>query len=132
MLRPVIASTVLGAAVGSLLAASVLFAWADGPTGTVSIDNFSFGPQTLTVKAGTTVTWTNRDDIPHGIASSNNAFKKSGALDTTTAIRLPSPRREAISTSVISIPTWWARSSSKRQRAATLRNNATIGDSNMD
>ena len=82
MLRPVIASTVLGAAVGSLLAASVLFAWADSPAGTVSIDNFSFGPQTLTVKAGTTVTWTNRDDIPHGIASSNNAFKKSGALDT--------------------------------------------------
>jgi plastocyanin len=69
MLRPVIAATVLGAAVGSLLAASVLFAWADGPTGTVSIDNFTFGPQTLTVKAGTTVTWMNKDDIPHGIAS---------------------------------------------------------------
>src|SRR5215467_11513899 len=82
MLRPVIASTVLGAAVGSLLAASVLFAWADSAAGTVSIDNFSFGTQTLIVKAGTTLTWTNRDDIAHGIASSNNAFKKSGALDT--------------------------------------------------
>jgi len=82
MLRPVIAVTALGAAVGSLLAASVLFARAEGSTSMVSIDNFSFGPQILTVKAGTTVTWTNRDDIPHGIASSNNAFKKSGALDT--------------------------------------------------
>jgi plastocyanin len=82
MLRPVIAATVLGAAVGSLLAASVLFARADGPTSTVSIDNFSFAPQTLTVKAGTTVTWTNRDDIPHGIGSANNAFKRSAALDT--------------------------------------------------
>ena len=82
MLRPVIAATVLGAIVGSLLAASVLFARADGPTSTVSIDNFSFGPQTLTVKAGTTVTWINRDDIPHGLASSNNAFKRSAALDT--------------------------------------------------
>ena len=82
MLRPIIATSVLGAAVGSLLAASVLFARADGPTSMVAIDNFSFGPQTLTVRAGTTVTWTNRDDIPHGIASSNNAFKKSGALDT--------------------------------------------------
>ena len=82
MLRPVIAATVLGAVVGSLLAASVLFARADGPTGTVSIDNFSFAPQTLTVKAGTTVTWNNRDDIPHGIGSSNNAFKRSPALDT--------------------------------------------------
>src|SRR6516225_4210184 len=47
-----------------------------------------------------------------------------------TAIRLPSPRREPISTSVISIPTWWARSSSKRQRGATPRNDVTIGDSN--
>jgi len=48
----------------------------------VSIDNFTFAPKTLTVKLGTTVTWTNHDDIPHGIASSDNAFKKSAALDT--------------------------------------------------
>jgi len=82
MLRPIIASLVLGAVVGSVLAAGVLFARAEGSPSTVTIDNFSFGPQTLTVKAGTTVTWTNRDDIPHGIASSNNAFKKSAALDT--------------------------------------------------
>jgi plastocyanin len=82
MLRPFIASSVLGAAVGSLLAASVLFARAEGTPNTVFIDNFVFGPKDLTVKAGTTVTWTNRDDIPHGVASSNNAFKKSAALDT--------------------------------------------------
>jgi plastocyanin len=82
MLRPVIAATALGAAVGSLLAAGVLFARADGMSSAVSIDNFSFSPATLTVKAGTTVTWTNRDDIPHGIASSNSAFKRSQALDT--------------------------------------------------
>jgi plastocyanin len=82
MLRPIIASTVLGAAVGSVLAASVLFARAEGIPNTVSIDNFTFGPKTLTVKAGTSVTWTNKDDIPHGIASSNNAFKRSPALDT--------------------------------------------------
>ena len=43
---------------------------------------FTFSPKELKVKAGTTVTWTNHDDIPHGIASSNNAFKKSKALDT--------------------------------------------------
>ncbi len=36
----------------------------------------------LTVKAGTTVTWTNKDDIPHGIASSNNAFTRSKPLVT--------------------------------------------------
>jgi plastocyanin len=28
------------------------------------------------------VTWTNKDDIPHGIAATNNAFKRSQALDT--------------------------------------------------
>jgi plastocyanin len=82
MLRPVFASTVLGAVVGSVLAAGVLFARAEGTPNTVFIDNFFFAPIDLTVKAGATVTWTNRDDIPHGIASSNNAFKKSTALDT--------------------------------------------------
>jgi amicyanin len=82
MLRPIIAVTMLGAVVGSFLAAGVLFARAEDPSSTVSIDNFSFSPKELKVKAGTTVTWTNRDDIPHGIASSNNAFAKSKALDT--------------------------------------------------
>ena len=48
----------------------------------ITIDNFTFSPKELKVKAGTTVTWTNHDDIPHGIASSNNAFAKSKALDT--------------------------------------------------
>ena len=82
MSRSVIAAIVLGAAVGSLMAPSVLFAQVDSPMSTLSIHNFTFTPQTLTVKAGTKVTWINKDDIPHGIASSNNAFKKSGALDT--------------------------------------------------
>jgi plastocyanin len=49
----------------------------------VKIDNFSFGPATLTVAVGTTVTWTNRDDIPHTVVSTDDpkAFK-SKALDT--------------------------------------------------
>ena len=49
----------------------------------VKIDNFSFSPPTLTVAAGTTVTWINRDDIPHTVVSSDDprAFK-SKALDT--------------------------------------------------
>jgi len=41
----------------------------------VKIDNFSFGPQTLTIPVGTTVTWTNRDDIPHTIVSTDGVFK---------------------------------------------------------
>jgi plastocyanin len=47
----------------------------------VRIDNFSFGPAALTVAAGTTVTWTNHDDIPHTVVSSDGVFK-SKALDT--------------------------------------------------
>ena len=49
----------------------------------VKIDNFSFGPPTLTVSAGTTVTWTNRDDIPHTVTSSDDPkVFKSKVLDT--------------------------------------------------
>lgn len=40
----------------------------------VKIDNFSFGPQTLTVSVGTTVVWTNRDDIPHTVVSTDGVF----------------------------------------------------------
>jgi len=50
-------------------------------TADVKIDNFSFGPPTLTVAVGTTVTWTNRDGIPHRVASTNSVFK-SKVLDT--------------------------------------------------
>ena len=50
-------------------------------TAEVKIDNFSFGPGTLTVPAGTTVTWTNRDDIPHTAVSTEGAFK-SKVMDT--------------------------------------------------
>jgi plastocyanin len=48
---------------------------------TVKIDNFVFGPQTLTVPVGTTVTWTNSDDIPHTSVSTDGVFK-SKVLDT--------------------------------------------------
>jgi plastocyanin len=47
----------------------------------VDIDQFTFTPQRLTVKAGTTVTWSNEDDVPHTVASSSKVFK-SKALDT--------------------------------------------------
>jgi Icc protein len=50
-------------------------------TAEVKIDNFSFGPGTLTVPVGATVTWTNRDDIPHTVVSTEGVFK-SKVLDT--------------------------------------------------
>lgn len=49
----------------------------------VKIDNFSFGPANLTVAVGTTVTWTNRDDIPHTVVSTDDPKTfKSKVLDT--------------------------------------------------
>ncbi len=47
----------------------------------VRIDNFAFGPQSLRVPVGTTVTWTNSDDIPHTSVSTDGVFK-SKVLDT--------------------------------------------------
>lgn len=52
----------------------------------VSIDNFDFSPMTLTIATGTTVTWTNHDDVPHTVVSADDprAFK-SPPLDTDDA-----------------------------------------------
>ena len=47
----------------------------------IKIDNFSFSPATITVPVGTTVRWTNHDDIPHTVVSEDKVFK-SQALDS--------------------------------------------------
>jgi plastocyanin len=41
----------------------------------VNIDNFSFGPDTINVPVGATVTWKNRDVIPHTVVSTDGVFK---------------------------------------------------------
>lgn len=70
-----------------VLSASVLLGSQGGeaqksaPETGVAIDNFSFSPATVTVAVGTTVRWTNRDDIPHTVVSEDKTFK-SKALDT--------------------------------------------------
>jgi len=51
----------------------------------VKIDNFTFGPQEVTVTTGTTVKWVNRDDIPHTVVSDDKTTFKSKALDTDDA-----------------------------------------------
>src|SRR5262249_3806079 len=49
----------------------------------VTIDNFSFNPQVLTIAPGTRVTWVNRDDVPHTATSSDAPPKfNSKTLDT--------------------------------------------------
>jgi plastocyanin len=74
---------------------------ADGPVvagRAVSIDNFAFSPTEIVVQVGETVTWTNRDDIPHTVTSAAmpRAFK-SGPLDTdgTFSHRFDNPGRFA-------------------------------------
>jgi plastocyanin len=67
-----------------LFAGSPRVAASDQPSGAqvaVKIDNFVFGPQTITVPVGTTVTWTNSDDIPHTTVSTDGVFK-SKVMDT--------------------------------------------------
>jgi plastocyanin len=72
----------VGAAlVGAALTAGALAPVVAAGDTTVKIDNFAFAPEQLTVKAGTTVTWVNDDDIPHTVVASGKAFK-SKALDT--------------------------------------------------
>jgi amicyanin len=66
----------VGVAAFALLAATPVRA-ADAA---VKIGNFTFGPQELKVKAGTTVTWTNEDDIPHTVVSADGFRSK--ALDS--------------------------------------------------
>ncbi len=77
-LRALVAAIVLGPLFGATLAFGTNAA--EGPS-EVKIDNFAFGPQELTVAAGTTVTWVNRDDIPHSVVDKNKGFR-SKTLDT--------------------------------------------------
>ncbi len=65
-----------------VMAATAFAAAARADEATVTIDNFTFAPQVLTVKAGTTIKWTNVDDIPHTVTSSIRGQFRSTALDT--------------------------------------------------
>jgi plastocyanin len=47
----------------------------------IKIDNFVFSPNTLTVPVGSTIHWTNHDDIPHNVVSEDKSFK-SKVMDT--------------------------------------------------
>ena len=60
---------------------SVMTRAAPPPAAAVAIGNFTFKSPLLTVKPGTTVTWTNADDIPHTVVSKDGVFK-SKVLDT--------------------------------------------------
>lgn len=50
-------------------------ALAESKPAAITIDNFSFNPAVLEIPVGTTVTWTNRDDIPHTVAEKSIAWR---------------------------------------------------------
>lgn len=74
----------IGAVAGLCLGAAAAMAQPPAaPEGQIVIDNFAFSPPTLTVKAGTRVTWVNKDEEPHTVMSAGaEAPFKSPALDT--------------------------------------------------
>ena len=71
----VAASAFIMAAVASITHA------APAPAAAVRIENFTFKDPVVTVKPGTTVTWTNGDDIPHTVVAKDGSFK-SKVLDS--------------------------------------------------
>ena len=77
MRHPFVRWATLAVASSWLAAASPL------PDAAVTIDNFRFNAPGLTVPAGTTVVWTNRDDIPHTVTSADDPRRfTSPPLDT--------------------------------------------------
>ncbi len=66
-------------AVCALLAAA-LPAAAQNATATIEIKDFDFHPKNVTIAAGGSVTWKNRDGEPHTVTSTDGLFR-SGALD---------------------------------------------------
>jgi plastocyanin len=67
--------------VGMLMAASADFSVVQAQeTNAVVLKNFMFSPMSLTIKAGSTVTWKNLDGEPHTIVNDSGLFRSS-ALD---------------------------------------------------
>jgi plastocyanin len=69
------------ATAGLMMFAAAVASAAPTPAAAVQIGNFTFEAPVTTVKVGTTVTWTNGDDIPHTVVSKDGVFK-SKVLDT--------------------------------------------------
>jgi len=82
------ASTILRKAAAALPAAAAPQPQSKpaGKTIQAAIDNFAFTPKEMTIKAGSTVRWTNKDDIPHTVTSDSNLFS-SPTLDTNQAFQ---------------------------------------------
>ena len=76
-----IASSLLLASIAAAAYKALAARPVDASSVEVKIDNFSFEPTSITVRAGTQITWTNRDDIPHTVVEDDKTFR-SKVLDT--------------------------------------------------
>jgi len=65
----------------SASASLVLIAERSTAPNVITIESFAFAPERLTVTAGTTVTWINRDETPHTVVSNDKTIRSAG-LDT--------------------------------------------------
>ena len=86
----VLRAVTMGIAVSALLGTPTSLRAAESPAETpsarlaavegpqVTIDNFTFSPATVTVPSGTTVTWTNQDDMVHTVTEANRLFSSKG------------------------------------------------------
>ena len=70
-----------GVAVTCAVYAAVAVAAAPPAESRVTIDNFTFTPEAITIPKGTKLEWMNDDDIPHTVVETQGKFN-SPALDT--------------------------------------------------
>jgi plastocyanin len=75
------AALVLGCGVVLVVPAMRASADAGARSVEVAIDKFAFGPKDVTVAPGTRVVWTNHDEAPHTVASTDKSFASKG-MDT--------------------------------------------------
>lgn len=60
-------------------------------TNSVNISNFSFDPASITVKAGSSITFTNNDGTNHTVTADNGKFDQSVSSGKTTAVTITEP-----------------------------------------
>ena len=108
---PLVVAALVALAAGGFLMSSGVAATAQDVS--VAIDNFAFGPGTITVKRGTRVIWTNKDDDVHTVvADGDPKLWKSPPLDTDDSSPSSSTRPAPTNTSARSIRACRAPSSS--------------------